>query len=257
VARRATAIEQVREQEQGALILLDGGDSLFHGGYWATVEDPDQGELLVEAMNIMGYDALALGERDLGGPLDTVKARFEEAQFPILSANLDAAGALPNVQPYLLRQVDGHTIAIVGVTSAAAAQRLESLGLDLTVQDPITAIGQAVDEARKRADIIILLANLKRSQAEALAQAVPGIDAIIGVYRGGQRTPVTIPGTEGEVVLHASGIQGEYLGVLTVHFDAQGQVMSFEGRSLALTDHYADDPQMAELIRRYASISRP
>lgn len=253
MARRATAIKQLREQTQGALILLDSGDSLFHGGYWAESEDPDQGALLVEAMNAMGYDALALGNRDLDAPLKTVKARLGEVQFPIISANVNSADVLPNLEPSLLRQVGGHTIAIVGITSEAAAQRSEALGVDLTVEDPVTAASQIVNKARKEADIVILLSNLERSETEALAQAVPGIDAIVGVYGGGQRDPVAIPGAEGQVVFQASDTLGEYLGVLTLHFDAQGEVKSFEGRSLALTDHYADDPQMVELFRRYAS----
>jgi len=253
VARRATAIRQLREQEQEPLILLDGGDSLFRGGYWAALPDPDQGALLVEAMNAMSYDAIALGEREVYAPLATVKARFQEAQFAILSANVDAAGALSNVRPYLLRQAGGHTVAIVGVTSEMAAQRFEALGLYLTVQDPIAAVSQAVGEAGKHADIVILLSNVDRPSTEALARAVPGIDAIVGIYDGEQREPVAVPGAEGQVILHASGVQGEYLGVLTLHFDGQGQVTSFEGRLLALTDRYADDPQMVELFRRYAS----
>jgi 2',3'-cyclic-nucleotide 2'-phosphodiesterase (5'-nucleotidase family) len=204
-------------------------------------------------MNAMKYDAMTLGERELGAPLSTVQARFEEARFPILSANVETDDELPNMQSYLLRQVGEHTIAIVGVTSEEVRQRFEALDLDLTVEDPITALGQVVDEARQHADIIILLSTVNRSSAEALAQAIPGIDVIIGVYKGGQRAPVAVPGAEGEVVFQASGMQGKYLSVLTLHFDAQGQVTEFEGRSLALTDHYADDPEMVQLIRRYAS----
>lgn len=253
MARRATAIKQWREQGQEPVILLDSGDSLFRGGQWAASPDPDQGALLVEAMNAMSYDAIALGERELYAPLAAVQARLQEIQFSILSANVDAAGVLPNVQPYLLRQTGGYTIAIVGVTSQTAVQRFETLGLDLAVQDPIAAVGRAVGEAGKHADVIILLSTVDRSSAEALAQAIPGIDAIIGLNEGGQRDPIAIPGAEGQVILHASGIQGEYLGVLTLRFDALGRISSFEGHSVALTDRYVDDPQMVEIFRRYAS----
>ena len=238
-------------------MLLDSGESLFHGDYWTTSTDPDQGALLIEAMSAMGYEAMALGARDLDALLSTVKARFEDVQSAILSANVRVNGALPNVQPYHLRQIDGHTVGIVGVTSEQVEDRFEALGLDLTVQDPITAVGQVVDEVRKRADIIILLSTLEQSQARELAQAVPGIDAIVGTSRGVQHTPVAIAGVENEVVLHASGMQGEYLGVLHLHFDAQGHITEFEGRSMPLTDYYEDDAQMVEIIRRHASASRP
>jgi 2',3'-cyclic-nucleotide 2'-phosphodiesterase (5'-nucleotidase family) len=250
LARRATVIAQLKEQNEHVL-LLDSGESLFRGGYSVESDDPKQGATIVAAMNALGYDALALGERDLAAPLSTVQARFEEAQFPILSVNVEGKDALPNVQAYLLRQIGGHTVAIVGATSETAGGQLEALGLDRP-QDVLAAVGQAVQEARRRADIVVVLSNLEQSEVEALAQTVPGIDAIVGVYRGGQLGPVALPGAEGQVAFQASGRQGEYLGVLTLHLDAQGQVTSFEGRPLALTDAYADDPEMLQLMREYA-----
>ena len=206
---------------------------------------------IVEAMNAMGYDAMALGGLDLDAPLSTVQARFEEAQFPILSANVEDKDALPNLQPYLLRQVGGHTVAIVGATPGRAGRRFEVLGLDLPY-DPLEGVRRAVEEVQQSADVVLVLSSLESSEIEALVQTVPGIDAIIGVYKGGQRNPVSVPGVETQAVLHASGMLGEYLGVLTLHLDAQGQVTGFEGRSVALTDAYTDDPEMLQLMREHA-----
>jgi 5'-nucleotidase/UDP-sugar diphosphatase len=256
LARRATAIAELKEQNEHVL-LLDSGESLFRGGYSIESDNPKQGALIVAAMNALGYDAMALGERDLGAPFSTIQARLEEAGFPIVSANVrrsvaQGKDALPNLQPYLLRQIGGHTVAIVGATSETAGRRLEALGLDVP-RDVLTAVGQAVKEAQRRADVVVVLSNLEQSEVEALVQAVPGIDAIIGVYRGGQLAPVALTGAEGQVVFQASGRQGEHLGVLTLHLDAQGQVTGFEGRPLALTDAYADDPEMLQLMREYAS----
>jgi 5'-nucleotidase/UDP-sugar diphosphatase len=262
LARRATAIAQLKEQNEHVL-LLDSGESLFRGGYSIESDDPKQGALIVAAMNALGYDAMALGQRDLDAPLSTVQARFGEIGFPILSASVRhlsrATGsvvrgkdALPNVEPYLLRRIGGHVVAIVGATSEAAGERLDALGQDRP-EDVLTAVGQAVKEAQRRADIIVVLSSLERSEVEALAQTIPGIDAIVGVYRGGQLAPVALPGAEGEVVFQASGRQGEYLGVLTLHLDARGQVTGFEGRPLALTDAYADDSEILELMHEYAS----
>jgi 2',3'-cyclic-nucleotide 2'-phosphodiesterase (5'-nucleotidase family) len=233
-------------------LLLDSGESLFRGGYSIESENPKQGALFVAAMNAMGYDAMALGGRDLEAPQSTLQARFDQAQFPILSANVAAKDTLPNFQPYLLREVGGHVVAIVGATSGAAAGRLETIGLD-PPQDVFETVAQAVRKAKRRADVILVLSNLERSESEVLAQTVPGIDAIIGVYGGAQRTPVALPGAEGQVVLHASGSRGEHLGVLTLHLDARGQVTDFEGRPLALTPGYADAPEIIELTREYAA----
>ncbi|MBN1137850.1 MAG: hypothetical protein JXM73_14775 [Anaerolineae bacterium] len=256
MARRATAIAQLR-QEHTNVLLLDSGDTLFSGGDPNAPENPDRGAWVIEAMNAMGYDAMAVGDWELNASLATVRARFEQAQFPILSANVQLEDMLPGVQPYILYQVGGHTIALIGVTSPQVGQWLVDLGLESAVQDPVEAVRQVVDKLAPSADIVILLSNLDRTETEALARAVPGIDAMIGIYAGVQREPLAMAGAPGQVVLHASGMAGEYLGLLTLQFDAQGQLMDFEGRAVALTDRYADDPQIVEMIRRYASLSSP
>jgi 2',3'-cyclic-nucleotide 2'-phosphodiesterase (5'-nucleotidase family) len=53
LARRATAISQFREQAQGSVLVLDGGNS------------PLTSRLILEAMNAMEYDAAALGFMDM------------------------------------------------------------------------------------------------------------------------------------------------------------------------------------------------
>ena len=234
------------------MLLLDGGDSLFKGSETTAPVISDQGAIVVEAMNAMRYDAMALGRRDLEAPAAVVRARFEEAQFPILSANVDPAGLLPNVQPYLLRQVDGHTIAIIGATSETVERRFQALGVDLTVENAVDSVQRAAGEVRGKADIIIVLSNLQREESERLAQAVPGIDVVVDVYRGSWFAPSAVEGVEGQVVLHASGTLGEYLGVLSVHFDAQGQVVSFEGYASPLTLEYGDDLEIVEIMRKHA-----
>jgi 2',3'-cyclic-nucleotide 2'-phosphodiesterase (5'-nucleotidase family) len=211
---------------------------------------PKLGAVLVAAMNQMGYDAMGLDSRDLAAPLTTVQARFEEAEFPIVSANVTQGRTLPNVRPYVLRKVGSHTVALVGVTSVDAGKRLTALGLASLQPDPIAAVKRAVKRASRRADVVVLLSPLQSSATEALVKAIPGIDVVIG--RGMQFRPVALPGAEGEVPFHASGTEGKYLGVLTLQLDAEGQVTGFDGRALALTEHYADDPEMVELIREHA-----
>ena len=134
MARRATAIARLKEQHEH-LLLLDSGESLFRGGNSVESDNPEQGALIVAAMNAMGYEAMALGGRDLDAPFSTVRGRFGEADFSVLSANARTGGSgdgggLPSVRPYLLRQVGKHTVAIIGATSEKAEPRLESFGFD-------------------------------------------------------------------------------------------------------------------------------
>ncbi|MBN1484232.1 MAG: hypothetical protein JXA37_05875 [Chloroflexia bacterium] len=250
LARRASAIEQFRQQAQGSVLVLDSGNSLFATNPTKT-SDHSQGALPVAAMNAMGYDAMALGERDLAAKADLVGQRLQEAAFPILSANVGPEGVLPNLQPYLLLQTDGRSIAMIGATAGNARNRSEQLGLTLEVEKAFDAVQRTVEELRGQAEVIIVLSNLAAETNEKLAQEVAGIDAIIGVAGGRQMDPKAVAGPEGRVVLHASYVQGEYLGVLTLDLDEAGRVLSFEGRSEALAPQYADDPGMVEMMQEY------
>jgi 2',3'-cyclic-nucleotide 2'-phosphodiesterase (5'-nucleotidase family) len=248
LARRASAIKELRQNAQGSLLLLDSGDSIFGHPGWIIKENSQKGTLLIHGMNAMDYDAMALGTMDLA-PVSVATARFEELDFPILSANARPGRALPNLQAYLLRKVEGHTIAIIGVTAPVAEESAQAYATGLTMEDPVAAIQRTVKKVRARAGVIILLGNLDPEMNIALAQEVPGIDAIIGVYKSGDRRVSSIDGPEGTVVLQASGTQGEHLGVLSLRLDAAGKVVSFSGQALALTaNRYPDDPEMSSLL---------
>jgi 2',3'-cyclic-nucleotide 2'-phosphodiesterase (5'-nucleotidase family) len=208
---------------------------------------------MVAALDAMGYNAIALGSEELQAPLTVLQDRFEEAGFPILSANVTPGRTLPNVQPFLLHKVGGHSVAIIGMTPAMAGERLVELGLAPLSPDPIAVVRRAVKQASRRADVIVLLSTLKRSSIETLVQEVPGIDAVVGLDGGTQFKPVAVPGAEGEVVLHAAGTRGQYMGSLTLHLDAEGKLTGFEGRTIALTDRYDRDPEIVAILREHAA----
>ncbi|HDQ72269.1 MAG TPA: bifunctional metallophosphatase/5'-nucleotidase [Chloroflexi bacterium] len=208
--------------------------------------DDDSGKLIVRAMNAMGYDALALGTTEVAA-LPVMRARFQEVDFPVLSANVGIRGALPNVQPYLIVEMDGHTIAIVGATDERIDQLGDQVGLPMEVESAVEAVQRTLQEVEERADIVVVLSNLDWQVNETLAQEVPGIDVIIGASR--RRLNEAVTGPEGLVVLQAAGTRGEYLGVLTLGFDGAGRVAAFDARHVALTPNYDDDPEIARMIR--------
>ncbi len=247
MARRATAIRQLRQTAEGTFLLFDTGDTIFG----RPPSDNSQGELPLRAMGLMGYQAMALGERDLGAPAEVLRERFEQAGFPILSANLGPADLLP-LQPYILLEAEGHTIAIIGATATRAEQRSGKVGADLTVTKPLEAIPPLVEELRDQADVIILLSNLIQKTNLTLAQEVPGIDLILGTR---DMTPPAqvqqVDGPDGRVVLQGSGQRGEQLAVLRVYFDEAGRVVRVEGEAILLNTQYADDPQMVQLLQEY------
>lgn len=222
---------------------MDGGSTLFGD----EESERSQGRALVAAMNFMGYDALALGEKDFRLGWETLEARLGEAAFPALSANVvvSATGELL-ARPYLVREVGGHRLAIVGLTEGEARPALGKEGLIVT--DPLEAARRYVLEARREAEAVIVLARLGQEGGLRLAETVPGITVVIGgAEPAGLRQPMVV----GRTLFVRATYQGKALGWLRLRLGSEGQVLQHEGGLIPLTADFADDPAMRDLLAGY------
>jgi len=243
VARRATVIRSERA-EAGHILVLDAGDSL--------VGDTDparstHGLTSVQAMNLMGYDAMALGMGDaslLG--LTELARRIDEAQFAVLSANAYVAKTRKLVtDPYLLLAMDDHRVAILGLTDAGAAGQV-------VATDPLAAARDWVPRLRPLADIIIVLSHAGMDIDKVIAEQVEGIDLMVSGRRGMLTRPIFAEAT-GTILLHADyaapGHAGTRLGVTRLSFDKSGGLTQYGWQRIPLTKTYEDDPEMATWVR--------
>ena len=223
------------------VLLLDAGNSLFSG----TRQDlnaSSEGRITVEAMNLMAYDAMAIGPNEVEAGLDLLRARLAEAQFAVVSANLMVGGKLL-VEPYVLLERDGIKIAIIGLTSPDM-QAVESL----QVLDPLEVARQYVEQLRSQADVVVVLSNLGPDAEQTLADSVPGIDVVVG---GGSGSPSRMVSSAVGVALVRAGGLGEYLGVTEIGLDSGNKPLAYSHVSLLLGPSYPDDQEMVQLKRRY------
>ena len=223
------------------VLLLDAGNSLFSGTR-KDLNAASEGRITVEAMNLMGYDAMAIGPRDVAAGLELLQARLSEAKFAVISANLMVGGKLL-AQPYVLVEKDGIRIAIIGMTSPDL-QGNESV----QVLDPLETARQYVQELRSQADVVVVLSNLGPSAEQMLADSVPGIDVVVG---GGSGSPSrAISSAKGVALVRAGGL-GEYLGVTEIGLSSENKPLAYSHQSLLLGPSYPDDEEMVQLKERY------
>jgi len=247
LARRATAIKQVREGNDGIVLVLDAGGTLV--GQWLSLKT--DGRVMVEAMNLMGYDALTLGQMDLALGLDVLKERQAEAKFPFLSANVvSVTDKKPFFQPYITLERQGVRIGIIGLSEPQSVQ-VPGLSDLAMVLNPADAAKQYVAELRDKVDILILLSHLGLEDDKALAQTVPGIDIIVG---GKTLQLMRQPEEVGNTLIVQQGYRGEYAGHLKATFDAQGVPNDFSEEIISLTEDYADDEEVAGVVRKWAAL---
>lgn len=102
--------------DDGPFLVLSGGDMWTGPAVSALL----QGRSMADVMNRMGYDAAAVGNHDFDFGEQVLRDRARQSEFPFLSANLvdRETGEAPDfVRPYVIHEVDGIRVGIVGLTT--------------------------------------------------------------------------------------------------------------------------------------------
>jgi 5'-nucleotidase/UDP-sugar diphosphatase len=222
------------------VLLLDAGNAL-----WSTQQPAEEtkGKVVVEAMNLLGYDAMALGDLDLQLGVEALSQRVAEASFSVLSANLALASSGKLLaKPYALLNVGGRKVGILGLTwdQAPLAPELET---KVKVLSAAEALKKYVPELTGKTDIVVVLSNMGYEEDQRLSSLVSGIDLIVG---GRTRMPLDQAWKNeqtGTLIVQA-GSQGEWLGRRNLQFDAAGVVTDYKDELIYLTDDFIDDPEL-------------
>ncbi|RFU68322.1 bifunctional metallophosphatase/5'-nucleotidase [Peribacillus saganii] len=273
IAKRATAIKEVRSQKPDAL-LLDAGD-VFSGTLYFN---EFQGQQDLEFMNYLGYDAMTFGnhEFDLGSSSDGHKGLADfvkKAEFPFVSANVDFSkdslfnglyqGTISsspkdgNIYNGIVKEVDGEKIGIFGLTTEETPT-ISSTG-KIEFSNYLEQAENAVDAFEKQGiNKIIALTHLGYDDSIAfdndleLAKKVEGIDVIVGGHTHTVlKAPTVVEAGNESTVIVQTGEYSNSLGTLDVEFDENGKVIGHAGELIDITKK-ADDPAVLEMLKPYS-----
>jgi len=248
LARRASAIKTLSQNTPSTVLVLDAGNALS-GQYVARLSE---GEVIVEAMSAMGYDAMGVGTFDTMIGLDALKRRVAQADFGILSANLAWAdtGELL-LDPYIILERDGLKFGILGLSPQNAALVGPGLLDTAVVTDPTEAAARYVAELRPQVDAVIVLSLLGVPADRVLAETVPGINVIVG---GNSGQLMLEPIRVGDTLIVQQGYNGEWMGMLQVTYDAQGVPSDYTEAMITLGPEYPDDPDVAAIKAKWDAV---
>ncbi|MDC5697273.1 5'-nucleotidase C-terminal domain-containing protein [Intrasporangium calvum] len=207
LAKAATLIKAVRA-ERGAdtCITLDAGDTIQGtplAYYYAKIDPITDGSKhpMAESMNLVGYDAAALGNHEYNYGLDTLRTFESQLNFPLLSANsVDWDTGRPVFRPYVIKtvQVPGSKPVRVGILglvtpgvaiwdkanvegrvkfpgiveqAAVFVPKLKAAGADIVV----VSVHSGADTSSSYGDALPYPENA----ASLMAEQVPDIDAVL------------------------------------------------------------------------------
>ncbi len=209
------------------------------------------GKVIIDGMNLMDYDAMTIGPKELSLGLETLGQRLAEAEFPTLSANvmLEGSGELL-AEPYAVLDVGGYRVGVIGLT------RLPDEAIpDFQVLDLEETLARYVPEVSAQADTVILLTNVGYKPARRLAAGVPGIDLLIAALPAQlpnhalriSQTGTLVVTAEQPVLRHT----GRRVGVLQVTMESDGSLSGESWSTIWMDKTIVDDPEMRDLLAKY------
>ena len=189
MAARKTVVDAIRAEVTAAggySLLLDGGD-VNTGVPESDLQDavPD-----FKGMNLLGYDAMAVGNHEFDKSPTVLAMQRELANFPMLSANIYRKGERM-FAPYKVFNLGGVRVGVIGLTT----EDTQKLGnpdnmQDLEFRNPIHEAATVVPALREQADVVIAATHMGHYengqhgiQAPGdveMARAVHGLDLVVG-----------------------------------------------------------------------------
>jgi 5'-nucleotidase / UDP-sugar diphosphatase len=277
LARCATQIRHWRRKNRNT-ILIDVGD-VYQG---TDVGLRSKGALMIDLFNHLRYDAWVIGNHEFDWGMDPFLRAVQASRMPVLAANTvlegksagqwtDAKHPFARVQPYIIREIEGIRVAIIGITTPGMPFWFRpeyTRGLDVT--HPVEAVRRAIAKAKAEGANAMVLAGhmgLKmRSGGDDFANNVMSLTAEfpdVAVFLGGH-THQNIPSRlTNNVLLTQANHYGIHVGRVDLVFDRESKrLLHREARcefmdSQIRLDHNVLARAKSELAASDAALSVP
>jgi len=240
-ARLKTALDEMRANYPH-LLLLHGGDAVQGTLYFTLFA----GTVEFDFLNLLGVDAMTFGNHEFDRGCSLIPGWINRSAFPWLSANIDFTGepAIAGlVRPYLIKDIDGERVAIIGLTTETTPQTTLDVGQAVFHEAVAATRTQVAALTALGINKIIVLSHLGYDKDKDLAGAVSGVDIVVGGHShsllGDAATlpaiglapvgsyPTELSAPDGKRVLVLQAWQwGHVLGRLHVRFNAAGEILS-------------------------------
>jgi len=274
LAKIQTLVLQARKADP-SLLLLDCGDTIQGTplGYCHMRFNPELPDPTILAMNQMGYVGMTVGNHEFNFGRPALTKAHSEAKFPWLSANIvNKADGKPVFTPYIVREVKGVRVAILGITTPGIPywENPDRIA-DLEFLNPIETAARYVPILRNRehADVVVLAAHMGleddlsaapqppgpipfESACIAIAKTVPGIDVVFMGHTH-RNTPALVIGN---TLITQAGRWADRLAQAEIYLERDDSAQSWRviargASTTAPTEKTEPDPAILEIVKPY------
>lgn len=256
----ARCVTQIRRwgDENANSLLLDIGD-VYQGTQFAL---SNQGRSMIDLFNLLRYDAWIIGNHEFDWGIDPFLRAVAGSKMAVLAANTllagkpagqfpDAQHPFAKIQPYLLKEIAGIKLAVIGLTTPGMPFWFLPTFLEgIEFQHPVEATRRAVRQARAAGAVVIVLAGhmglKERTGGDDFANCVMALTsefpetAVLIAGHTHQDIPSRLTN---DVLLTQADHFGIHIGRVDLTFDRSSKkLLHRKARTELMDDRFALDP---------------
>ena len=246
-AHVAEAIRQEKAKSEASLVM-HGGD-LVQGSPVSTIF---KGLPVYEVANTLGFDFHTLGNHEFDYGWRKIREFVAKAEFPTLNANVvDGQGNLLVPKPYLIREVNGIRVGVIGILTAELADLTKAPLRGPWRALPVTdTVSRYVDEIENRTDLIVVLSHIFPREEDEILRQNPRVPLIIGGHHHGGQDEVKE--FQGRLCVKTRPY-GRELGRLDIEFDLKSKrIVSHRWKRIPIDSRtYPADEATAKQVEKW------
>lgn len=222
--RRINMIKQEREKAP-ELLLFDSGDFSQGSPYYTLFK----GDIEVNLMNMMGYDACTIGNHEFDYGLENMARLFRMCKFPVLCANYDFTGTPVEglVKPYTIIKRNGIKIGIFGLSPKMDGLVDYKNCKGVKFIDPVQKAGEMADLLKKKmkCDVVICISHIgwdmgKLTDDQDVIGGTRNIDIVLGGHSHTYlEKPMFVKNADGkDIPVDQNGKHALYVGKIIMQY---------------------------------------
>ena len=227
-------------------LILSGGDM------WTGPEISTwfKGKPMIEAMNAMGYDAVAFGNHEFDFTVDTLMENLKILDFPLLAANIrdKNSGKIPEfAKPYIIKNIDGVKVGIIGLASRSTpSSTFPAHVVDYEFTSYSEAVETYADSARiSGADLLTIIGHITSGNMENLAPVTRANDILL--IGGGHSHELLAYESEGVLLIESGAYFHNYIRV-DIEVDKKTSAASIKFYSIEPNQNSSPDQSILTIV---------
>src|SRR5881394_4341766 len=251
LARCAAQIRRWRRENPNS-ILIDVGD-VYQG---TEVSLRSKGELMIDLFNHLKYDAWIVGNHEFDWGIAPFQQALQRSTMPVLAANTllegkpagefsDAQHPFAKIQPFILKEIAGIKIAIIGVTTPGMPFWFRpEFARGIEFQHPVEPVRRAIARAKSEgANTIVLTGHMglkARSGGDDFANSIMALTLEfpeVAVFIAGHTHQVIPSRLTNGVLLTQADHFGIHAGRVDLLFDRNSKKLLHREAACELMDN--------------------